>query len=253
MLMIYAIDECINITLKNEKVLKYSIISNAIKSVQVSAKILEIGCGGGTIVRTLAKEFPQHTFVGFDTDTIAISHANNNIIPNLSFINSLSNINNFDIVFLIDVLEHCEEPDIILTAIKNTLKPTGLIIIHTPLEKSGIYSIKKCRDIKSLNSDHKIFYNYDDVAKLLQNNDIIITKKYFHYHFISGFRDFLKYYLFSHTPQISKDKIYTQYWRKNMKLHLIFDMLDWLAYYETKILNSCKTFSSGATIFAKLV
>lgn len=245
----YAIDLLIDKTLKNEKVLKYLLIHNHIHFMKDNSMIVEFGCGGGTMIRTLANDYPLHSFYGYDNDLKAIGYASTHDKDNLFFCITIPSIPEADLIFLIDVFEHIDKVDQMLPELYQKLKGDGSLIIHVPLEKSGIYSIPFCRKIKSLNSGHVNFYTYEEVKEILERNGFKVEETFFHYHFISGLRDFLKYYLFSNTPNIAKEIIYTRQWN-TFGYKFVFKVLDRLAYYESIFLKDIKFGASGVTIKA---
>ncbi len=249
----FGIDNIIDLSLKNEKVLKFRLVKNTISN---NAKnVLEIGCGGGTVVRTLAQCFPNTSFVGYDIDEVAIEHANKHILPNLRFVSNLDGFVNdyFDHIILIDCLEHVDNPLALMQSVNGLLRDGGTTIIHIPLEKQGIYSNKYCRDIKSIYSQHMIFYDLNDLNDILIKAGFVVRDKWFHYHMISGIRDFIKYYLL-YKSSISADKVsnfYSKDWcavLDSKPLKLLMSIMDWLAYYESSTLKNVNTFSSGVTL-----
>lgn len=248
----FGVDDMIDTNLKNEKVIKFEILKKFIN--QNTTNVLEFGCGAGTFLRTLLKIFKNNNFYGYDINKESIEHAlkhKNKIFytNNLKDIQKLS----FNFVYAIDVLEHVEYIPDTLKEIRCMLSNNGLLLIHVPLEKSGIYKIKYCRNIKNKYSEHSNHYNYSDIKSLIEQSGFTIIEKHFHYHIISGFRDFLKYW-FLCKKNIKDDKkiFFTKFWAKNIGVNTkIIKILDFISYYETKLLSKIKLFSSGVTIICK--
>lgn len=248
----FGIDTTIDLSLKNEKVLKFNLVKDAIAT--KSKSVLEIGCGGGTIVRTLANSFPNISFIGYDNDKVAIKHANRHKRSNLRFVDNIKDVKGkFDHIILIDCLEHVDKPLPLLRKIKSLLHKNGTIIIHIPLEKQGIYACKYFRNIKSLYSQHVIFYNFEDLSALLDKAGFTITDSSFHYHIISGLRDFIKYYAL-YKNNIRSDAVssfYSKSWcdvLESKPFRLLIKILDILSYYESRTLKNINVFSSGVTV-----
>lgn len=242
--MIFASDAEIDTSAKNEKVIKYQIVEGV-----VGGDVLEVGCGGGTFIRTLARRFPKSLFTGFDTDNSAIAQAKMNSLPNLKFTGDRRDLGRYDVIFLMDVLEHQKDAREFLSFIRSLTHQDSIIVLHVPVERDGIYAIKSLRAIKSLYSRHESFFGRKEVRGVLSDFFKIRSTTY-HYHLISGFRDFLKYYLLK-TKKVNKDEVelyYTVNWQRHLSASHLFKILDLLAYYETKTLGWLPFLSSGMTV-----
>jgi SAM-dependent methyltransferase len=104
-------------------------------------RICEIGCGGGKLLSLLAKAYPQHQFVGWDLANDAAKFWNYEL-KNLSFFSgdifkSTAEIqkNQFDLVLLIDVVEHVENPHQFLENVRTISKNC---FFHMPLDLSAM-------------------------------------------------------------------------------------------------------------------
>ena len=104
-------------------------------------RLLDCGCGPGTISVGLAKAIAPGQLVGIDLDEqhieLARQHATDIGVSNVHF--ETANVyhipyddQSFDAVFCHAVLEHLEKPDTALAEIYRVLKPQGLFGIRTP-------------------------------------------------------------------------------------------------------------------------
>jgi len=105
--------------------------------------ILDIGCGDGRLIYELKKIFPEKKMVGVDLSEQAISFAKAfNRLNKSEFYSTYSEINNvkFDLITLIEVLEHIPDKDIktITETIKNRLAPGGKLIISVPSDNYAV-------------------------------------------------------------------------------------------------------------------
>jgi 2-polyprenyl-3-methyl-5-hydroxy-6-metoxy-1,4-benzoquinol methylase len=105
--------------------------------------ILDVGCGPGRLLATLANQ-GCNNLTGLDFSSIAIHQAESSLLSintprKISLIKgSVADANlfpsgNFDVVYMLDVVEHLP-PDVLAQAFKNLrlwLRPGGCIVVHT--------------------------------------------------------------------------------------------------------------------------
>ncbi len=103
-------------------------------------RALEVGCGAGTNLFELAQRVPGLTGVGFDVDSEAVTVADRTarqLFPNrLAFLAADacrdSTRGEFDIILLIDVLEHLATPKAVLEMVSRRLRPGGELLVSVP-------------------------------------------------------------------------------------------------------------------------
>lgn len=134
-------------------------------------KILEIGCGDGTMLKIFKKmNWIVH---GIERDNILHNKSLNICSKNISSYRS----NSFDLILMYNSLEHIKKPFNYLKEIINKLKKDGLIIITVPNYLSYQYKFGLADWIhldcpRHLNIfSEKTFYNY------LKNNKIVNISK----------------------------------------------------------------------------
>ena len=144
-------------------------------------KVLDLGCGEGFVINKLSKFYSYLEITGVDIDTKALDLARN-LNPRAKFIEC--DINNFqcekksfELVMLIEVLEHMKKPDEILRIVKNITSKYALISIpHEPLFR--ISNFLRCKNFFRLGNDPEHLQNWSkgQFLRLLEKNGFKILK-----------------------------------------------------------------------------
>ena len=111
-------------------------VLSSLVSSKANFKVLDFGCGNGSMTRDLAKKFPHIHFEGVDPSPNAQRFHKDNVVQNLKFLswNEFDKAErlDFDIILSVEVIEHVYLPrDYVITAIKH-LNPNGTIVVTTP-------------------------------------------------------------------------------------------------------------------------
>lgn len=148
-------------------------VKEAIKIVSLNEKstILDIGSAWGYLLKSILDRYPSCKCTGIDSSQRLIMNTkieNCNLgradARNLPFHDE-----SFEVVFILDVLEHIEEKDIVINEIHRVLKKNGIVILSGPTE-SWFY--KFCRFLwlrKTHLASHK-YTIYQLETGFLKNN-----------------------------------------------------------------------------------
>lgn len=97
--------------------------------------ILDIGCGKGNFLYQFSKKFPKWTIHGVEASKSALEIARAKL-PHAHFIEGLFDSNlfdqKFDLIVILGVLEHLEDPVSFLKSTISCLKDNGLIFFDVP-------------------------------------------------------------------------------------------------------------------------
>jgi ubiquinone/menaquinone biosynthesis C-methylase UbiE len=138
------------------------------------ARVCEVGCGAGEIVRSLAREFPETHFVGYEISPQAYEICRDKSAANVEFRldDYLANDSEaFDVSLAIDVIEHIED---CYGALRRLQRKPGKKVFHIPLEISAqaaarniVYSTRK-------RVGHLHYFNKDTALESLERTGYTI-------------------------------------------------------------------------------
>jgi len=136
-----------------------------IYDLKVSGRVLEVGCGRGTLLQYLANETSLNTgdLYGVDNSEDALYLAAENLVPKVPVGNFFRreatdlpfSENQFDAVLSMGVIEHVDDYELFLKEQLRVLKKNGMIICFVIPNKSSI------QDINIFGKDH---YHRTDVG-----------------------------------------------------------------------------------------
>lgn len=111
-----------------------AMVRKAFVDLKEPARILEVGCGTGNVLRELVKEFPQAAVVGMDLFHEGLRFAKQRVsCPLIQADLALPPFSSpFDLVGLFDVLEHIKEDQGVLRQVFQLVKPGGWLLITVP-------------------------------------------------------------------------------------------------------------------------
>ncbi len=154
------------------------------EKIQPKSSILEIGCNTGYFSRSLIK--CGHEVLGIELDQdaaqIAISNGVNVICGSIEENSLIKSINQkFDVILMMDVLEHCVHPSEVLKSLQKNIKPNGKIIITGPnvaywaVRKDLLLGRWNYTDSGVMDRTHLHFYTASTWQSLIENSGYKIS------------------------------------------------------------------------------
>jgi 2-polyprenyl-3-methyl-5-hydroxy-6-metoxy-1,4-benzoquinol methylase len=146
-------------------------------------KILDLGCGTGTIADFLDKTISIHG-ITISEKEYEISKTRLNKVFMFNLENGLpENIDtDYDLVIASHVLEHIACADKLLSGVKGVLKPDGAILVALPNIMHYTYRFKliwgnfEYEDTGVMDRSHLRWYTYKSARKMLTDNGFYIIK-----------------------------------------------------------------------------
>lgn len=166
--------------IKNEfdpYVITKKIISKEFKY-KKKVNILEVGCAYG-LFNLIADD--TFNYRGIDINEDAIKSAKNIFnFQNLTSENLLEINETFDVIFMLDVIEHIKEPSALLSVIYNLLNNDGILILSTP--NAEIIEINKNWIGINASYEHLYYFTELSLGTLLKNNKFMPTFQQFDFY-----------------------------------------------------------------------
>lgn len=138
--------------------------------------LLDIGCGAGFFIDEARKR--GWSVTGVDTSIIAINYAKKKLHLN-AFIGDINHHklkHDFDLITLIQVIEHIPNPARLLRRINHILKSKGLLYIATPNINSVLFKVLQTDFNYLIPPEHIVYYSSSTLCRLLKNNGFNIIK-----------------------------------------------------------------------------
>ena len=116
-------------------------------------EVLDVGCGQGYALRSLAARYPNSRFTGYDLSEEAVSFASEqarsygleNIrfkIRDLTHFHQEAEQDRFDLVTAFDAIHDQARPDHVLAGIRRALKPEGVFLMQDIAGSSNVFKNK---------------------------------------------------------------------------------------------------------------
>lgn len=254
-------DTPIDLTAKDLPALKAQYLVSALPD---EGRVLEIGCGGGRLLNTIAAHRPRLRLDGCDVRPIQGTPAHFQFAlvdpeqPDLPYPDAT-----FDAVVMFDVLEHVVDPAGMVDAARSVLRDDGRFVSFTPLENETFSAYRIYRrlfgdDLYVETKEHVQSFAERDVRHLLRSR-FEITDVEYAYHVVGHVMDATLFAL-TRVPAIRR-----RFWESNpyyreqesavdrpsSALSTLMQFANALAYAESRLLRRHRLGAAGMLFRAR--
>ena len=179
-----------------------------------AGRVLEVGCGGGRLLNTIAAVRPELDLYGCDIRPLRYTpssfHFDLVALGDSAFPYPART---FDAVVMFDALEHFADPAAALSGAAAVLKPTGRLVSFTPLEGQPLSFYRLFRrilgdDLYARTKEHIQAFSEASLRRLLEKDFELIDHAYA-YHLLGHLMDAALFALLT-SPRLS-----SRFWVEN--------------------------------------
>ena len=221
-------------------------------------KILEVGCGQGAFMATIAVNLKEFKGFGIDISKNAIKNAKKSHQKIVYLVSDAQNIpfkdKYFDVIIVIDVLEHLDDVRGTLKEIKRILKNDGVFHCHVPCE-GGVLTWTWLANKTHIGN--KLKFKYAGHIQQFKKNEIVnliaeqftVKKVNYSFHLLGQLSD-LYIYILKHFEAMPKGKSkLVPFFIKNSRN--LIKIIRRIAYHESLLLKNRSIFALALHIDAE--
>ena len=124
-------DISVDFKFSGKRIIFEEVMASLLKWAKPNSKLLDIGAGTGAFVNRAMRSYQAF---GIELSTACVEFAKSQNLPirNQSFFELKDEASSYDVITMIDVLEHLSEPAVALKTIHSLLKHNGILYIKVP-------------------------------------------------------------------------------------------------------------------------
>lgn len=141
-----------------------------------TVKILDVGCGMGSMVERFNKKFEAF---GLEPESNARRVAISKGLQIFATIEeTVKSALKFDVITLFHVIEHISEPSGIIDSLRNLLKPNGFCVIETPNSMDALLTLYECAQFQDFTywSHHPMLHSQESLEVLFLDSDFEVIE-----------------------------------------------------------------------------
>lgn len=152
------------------------LIIKSLDNLGVTGSALDIGCGEGYLLSALGEfGFDAH---GIDYSNYGLKKENPHLLQYftqadvMEYVENCEAIREYDVISLLNVIEHVRDPESLLSLLKKKIKKTAILVIRFPNDNSKLHDYV-CRHTETPSAwwltapDHISYFNHDSMARTL--------------------------------------------------------------------------------------
>jgi trans-aconitate methyltransferase len=139
---------------------RQELVEDYLHRAQPGALVIELGCGPGALVSSVAVARPALRFLGLDVDEAMIDHARRaHVAPNLSFevadLETEAPHVEAQVLFSVDLVHHVHDQDAFLRNVAGLLAPGGTWVVAEPnIFHPYVFFLQERMRRRGLDEDH---------------------------------------------------------------------------------------------------
>lgn len=163
--------------IENKKIYFKNLINKISKHIKKTDDVLEIGSYYGAFGSQIKEKV--NSYHGIELSSSACDFAKKEFNLNISNQNIYdffkSNNKKFDIIFMFDVIEHLDDPDLVLKICSENLNQNGRLIIST-MNMNSIFAKLTGKYYQWIIAMHKFYFTDKSMTKFLDKNNLQLDK-----------------------------------------------------------------------------
>lgn len=167
------------------------------------ARLLDVGSSWGSLLFALARRFPRAQCVGIEIDPEAIRAAQDSarmVGPErFEFIegdvNAMDGQEAFDLITMVDVLEHVEDDEALLRRVRAALRPGGQLIVHVPARSRRYPVFRWSENFPDIEGHFRVGYDPAQLRARLEQAGLEVLDLYHSYGFWENLANNISYFV----------------------------------------------------------